>query len=140
MELDDATKNLVEAKHVLDPEVRKKMKIESHLGELTDLAILQHNAEKIKGCLSFLKEQHPTNNTFDDVPDLLQKEIEKFTPKPKPKIVEKKEEPPEEKPEMKTEMIAGESVDILKVPRGTSVQRGPPLKLRKKRSYKKRRQ
>lgn len=130
MEVDDAIKDLVEAKRVLDPEVRKKMKVESHLGELTDLAILQHNAEKIKGCLSVLKRYHPTNNTFDGLPDLLQKEIAKFSPKPEPKIVEK-EEAPEEK-------IEEPDYPHVKVPRGLSVQPGPPLKRpRKKRSYKK---
>ena len=137
MELDDATKNLAEAKLVLDSEVRKKMKVESHLGELTDLAILKEGAEKVERYLPVLKGYHPTNNTFDGLPDMIQKEIAKFIPKPEPKIVEKEESPKELEGEIKTEMIAGEQVDILKVPKSSSVQPAGPVKIPRKRPSKK---
>jgi len=104
MELDDATKNLAEANTFLNPDIRSKMKDESHLGELTDLVILKQGAEKVEKWLPVLKKIHPMNNTFDDLPDAIKKEIAKFTPKPEKKI----------EPKPVTETVSTKETEIIK--------------------------
>lgn len=87
-------KHLVEARNLLDSAVRDKMKIESYLGEKTDLAILEYGlglAEKMYepylAICPIVAEREFSTLTKD-----LKKEIKKLTPKPpkasKPKAKE----------------------------------------------------
>lgn len=81
-------KHLIEARNILKPEVRAKIKMESYLGEKTDLQILNEGLELTEQMYNSYLAIRPieAEREFGTLTSDIQNEIKKLTPKPKPVV------------------------------------------------------